>query len=134
MQEFFLNEETTKRMVRGKKHGKSSLQSHNAFIAFSVRPHFQAILWGAERKQRGEKTPNNSQRTPEAGKLLAGGRARMNWLTGDSKEVVTNPENVNQFILLPTEWKVNGSVLRESSTVTKAQTFKLRYEETVKKF
>lgn len=36
----FSNEETTKKMVGGKKHGKSSLQSHNAFIEISVRPSF----------------------------------------------------------------------------------------------
>lgn len=50
----FFNEETTKTMVRGKKHGRSALQSHNALIVFSVRPHFPAYFMMGKKGSRGE--------------------------------------------------------------------------------
>lgn len=71
----FLNEETTDSMVRGKKHGKSALQSHNAFIAFSVRPHFPGYFMRGRKEAEGRKKPL-IQRTPKEAELLAGGRAK----------------------------------------------------------
>lgn len=46
-----------KENARGKKHGKSALQSHKALVAFSVRPHFPGYFIRGRKEAEGRKNP-----------------------------------------------------------------------------
>lgn len=88
----------------------------------------------------GENTPNNNNfkniKNTHRGlmKRQRGWKAKMNWFTSDSKKWLQNQRKLGCPIRVAGD-SVKGQwlcVLNESSTVTKAQAFKLRYRKTVK--